>query len=302
MAVIKDLLSAMIEKINSSVRTVNGIAADEKGNVEVVGGASSWNDLPDKPFYDSRKIEYLASWDVSTDGKEAVDLPDGSAVYRVSDVILTAEEVTSANFILSNGAMETVDVSDRGSGCFFVNGMQSFGVYIPENNVTVQGLTFPTAGFYVDLNSYNPPVGLGSVTGELVPLPNKFIALETAEVFHISPYETVSEDIFDALYNAIEVERKAVLVRLDGYSRLFMPYVDSNSETIYFTGTPYNGNSGLLEILQLALTRGGRVTHSTNELYSGSALYLYSTSKSGKVFKVTVDDTGTLKATEAGEI
>ena len=52
MATIKDLLSAMIEKIHLAPKTVNGIAPDENGNVEVVGGVTSWNDLTDKPFGD----------------------------------------------------------------------------------------------------------------------------------------------------------------------------------------------------------------------------------------------------------
>lgn len=34
------------------VKTVNGTAPDKNGNVEVPGGASSWNDLTDKPFYE----------------------------------------------------------------------------------------------------------------------------------------------------------------------------------------------------------------------------------------------------------
>lgn len=51
MATIKDLLSAMISKINKAPKTVNGVEPDENGNIEVVSGASSWNDLPDKPFY-----------------------------------------------------------------------------------------------------------------------------------------------------------------------------------------------------------------------------------------------------------
>lgn len=47
MATIKDLLSAMISKINKAPKTVNGVEPDENGNI-----TSSWNDLPDRPFGD----------------------------------------------------------------------------------------------------------------------------------------------------------------------------------------------------------------------------------------------------------
>lgn len=50
MATIKDLLSAMISKINKAPKTVNGVEPDENGNI-----TSSWNDLPDKPFGEELK-------------------------------------------------------------------------------------------------------------------------------------------------------------------------------------------------------------------------------------------------------
>lgn len=41
-----------LNRIDSPVKTVNGIAPDENGNVqvEIPEGVTSWNDLPDKPF------------------------------------------------------------------------------------------------------------------------------------------------------------------------------------------------------------------------------------------------------------
>lgn len=55
MATMKNLLSAMIDKINATPKTVNGIAPDVNGNIKIevgtgTGGVSSWNDLTDKPF------------------------------------------------------------------------------------------------------------------------------------------------------------------------------------------------------------------------------------------------------------
>jgi hypothetical protein len=42
------------------VQTVNGVAPDENGNVDVPGGGvSSWNDLTDKPFYEESSTETL---------------------------------------------------------------------------------------------------------------------------------------------------------------------------------------------------------------------------------------------------
>lgn len=43
MATVKKLLSAMIDKINAAPKTINGIAPDVNGNIEIAGGgASSW--------------------------------------------------------------------------------------------------------------------------------------------------------------------------------------------------------------------------------------------------------------------
>lgn len=42
-----------------TVTSVNGIEPDENGNVEMSGGASSWNDLTDKPFGEEGETDYL---------------------------------------------------------------------------------------------------------------------------------------------------------------------------------------------------------------------------------------------------
>lgn len=55
------------------VKSVNGILPDENGNVEVPNGATSWNDLTDKPFYDTREFEDKTySYDGNMDGKESI--------------------------------------------------------------------------------------------------------------------------------------------------------------------------------------------------------------------------------------
>lgn len=48
----KDEIDERLGKIDNLVSTVNGVAPDENGNVVVQGGAASWNDLTDRPFYE----------------------------------------------------------------------------------------------------------------------------------------------------------------------------------------------------------------------------------------------------------
>jgi hypothetical protein len=61
------------------------------------GGASSWNDLTDKPF-EEQEVTIRIDWDGSTEGKTVI----GVAV-KVSNETPTIEELIGGTFIMSDG-------------------------------------------------------------------------------------------------------------------------------------------------------------------------------------------------------
>lgn len=67
------------------------------------GGASSWNDLKDKPFGEETVVvnEPLnITWDGNTEGLVSIaDTP----FYKVSDLVLTDEQIKTATITLSDG-------------------------------------------------------------------------------------------------------------------------------------------------------------------------------------------------------
>lgn len=57
------------------------------------GGASSWNDLTDRPFYEN-KPEFEASWDGDITGKTTYSL-NGATLVKVSNIALSNEQLTT---------------------------------------------------------------------------------------------------------------------------------------------------------------------------------------------------------------
>lgn len=74
-------------------------------NIGSGGGASSWNDLQDKPFEEISPAQVI-TWDGNTDGLPSasvdLDMGDGAiltfACYKISDVIVTEELIKEASF------------------------------------------------------------------------------------------------------------------------------------------------------------------------------------------------------------
>ena len=81
------------EQINkAAVKTVNGTAPDENGNVELTAlddKPTSWNDLTDKPFYDTPTGGDTLTWDGNTEGKYGFSAVKGDVNFyvKVSDAV-----------------------------------------------------------------------------------------------------------------------------------------------------------------------------------------------------------------------
>lgn len=165
------------------------------------GGASSWNDLKDKPFGEETttvKGDTL-TWDGNTDGLLSVELYDGMVTaYLVHDAVISLED-------LSNGISSTV-LDDRGNEyettfngeeiqmfaeiLGFVNANKCM-IALKDNTVVKDDeftFTFPKAGVYIMVDSpdaefpekfvsltipgYN---GFTTTTTELKPIETKYL-------------------------------------------------------------------------------------------------------------------------------
>lgn len=133
------------------------------------GGASSWNDLEDKPFYEETTVvnEPLnITWDGNTEGLVSVEDADGRAIFcKVSDATPTLEQLQNggvASCIFRSATFPndnvdyTIDLSERenesdNSSCVYLGNAV---VSVFEDGVALWGdyVTFPEKGLYLQFN------------------------------------------------------------------------------------------------------------------------------------------------------
>lgn len=119
------------------------------------GGASSWNDLTDKPFGEE-VTEGVITFDGERDDRDYIQLGDSSAMVKVSDKVLTAEDFVDATVTMMRANGETYE-------CEILQVMDMGSTEIPEDTrlpgLLIVGLDSDMKIFSVD-ESFN-----GSVAG-----------------------------------------------------------------------------------------------------------------------------------------
>lgn len=124
------VLKKMAAKHIGAVKTVNGSAPDADGNVqiEIEAGASSWNDLTDKPFYDNGDEILLQVYNIDDVVFESNTGDDGSTLYMYEATDLQIEEDTMYTVEINNQSFTLKSVP-------FVEGtviLGSMGLLAPE--------------------------------------------------------------------------------------------------------------------------------------------------------------------------
>lgn len=150
---------------NNVVSSINNIIPDDNGNVqlEVSGGASSWNDLTDRPFYEevTQTLGDTLTWDGSTDGRTTVAVNGGTFV-KISNAAPTTEDCANGGHIsVINTSGSTQDMDFPSSQCVDMGGaymiLNSF-LSVPEEMVGVDftgmGIIFPEAGLYSPADAF----------------------------------------------------------------------------------------------------------------------------------------------------
>lgn len=135
------------------------------------GGASSWNDLKDKPFGEETEVVEPISitWDGNTDRLvEVVENGDSGTLqkyYKISDIILTDEQIKTANVSVYEGNIANTEyeyynhklIESEGFWEYAIENHAPEGyiwtesgevVFVRKDNLTVKNYTFPEAGIY----------------------------------------------------------------------------------------------------------------------------------------------------------
>ena len=153
------------------------------------GGASSWNDLDDRPFGEETTYSDTLTWDGNTDGRYMVEFPYG-VCCKVHDATPTLEDLKDVTYVDSEGIGELDSNAIHSTNGLIALG--SLGFIIEEKAVGLDfnGITFAEAGLYFNkvngtfvssltINGYN-----GFETKVVKPIDNKYL----------EPFETVGGD------------------------------------------------------------------------------------------------------------
>lgn len=98
--------SALTHSVIRHAKTVNGIEADENGNIEIESAPTEWNDIQNKPFGTFSDIQ-IAPADILSCPKL-----DVGNYYKVSDVVLTWEDFKDRSYwiqLLDDGTEITLE-------------------------------------------------------------------------------------------------------------------------------------------------------------------------------------------------
>ena len=116
------------------------------------GGASSWNDLADKPFGETTVMGDTLYWDGNTDGLAHCNI--GTDVYLVSEATPSLDELANGIIVRLDGGEEynmSYAEAEQMYNAMGVVTSQNFPAFIIiyGDNFEANGLVFPKAGIYL---------------------------------------------------------------------------------------------------------------------------------------------------------
>lgn len=221
-------ISEKLEKIDNKADLIDGkVPLDQlPDDIGSGGGASSWNDLQDKPF-EEISAGQIIDWDGNTDGLPSasvdLDMGDGAiltfACYKISDVIVTEELIKGASFdcITSDGSFSyKVDMilgktsnksfyatnSQEGIPFIWVVNQDNDSVIYDDGDLTFT-LTFPETGIWFLKGTVEGSVFMQTnsltIPAVIKTLDPKYIAdmyYDTRKIYHFDSNETPNPPSF----------------------------------------------------------------------------------------------------------
>lgn len=197
------------------------------------GGASSWNDLTDKPFGNLPTGGDTLTWDGNTDGLDSFLMGGGMSLYKVSDVKLTLNDYKDGIIAVMGGneipvsaeAIQEVALTD---GFFFYDAV----MFVPHDNYEIPDSDIQLNGgiyLYSDATDYASSLIIPGFTGfpSVKKIDSKYLP-DTKTL-----YVSTGEQMY--IYTDIACTAKATRTDLDpffmGQSDLLLIYS--------YEGTPY---------------------------------------------------------------
>lgn len=233
------------------VNSVNGVKPDGAGNV-----ALKYDDLENRPFGETTVMGDTLEWDGNTEGLVSV----GGLLYKVSDAVFTADELTEASVIMSNGMVLDAEQM-MVFGDLIVIG-EAFCSIVPESVVGTEtpiGFVFEETGVYflTDGKIYTTSLtvpGYGKFeTTEIKPLDPKFLpegarAYKAVEVVRFVDNKSRTSEL-DSTYGAYAVNLGNII---GGMYR-------TEPCTIAWDGTTKTHNPVDMELMGMKFTAYGNV-------------------------------------------
>lgn len=172
------------------------------------GGASSWNDLTDKPFYEEGSGATI-TWDGNTEGLESSNSFQGVTSYHVSDLTPSIDELIGGNLAFSDGqSLEVAEdwIITLSDDVIMIGELSVFVAYKENATFTNSNTTvvFPKQGVYFTKGNdgvfYTSSLIYGSSI--IKTLDEKFIPDTIARITDIEyALEDAIEDAMDVVGN-----------------------------------------------------------------------------------------------------
>lgn len=180
----------------------------EKQPVPMTGGASSWHDLTDKPFYEETAFEPIV-WDGNTEGLECIPIEAegvSSGYRKVADYApvtdkFDIESMGLCNLAYGEAMVQSISDWDRSYGRYMPfeiteNGWSAYGMVVASNGnfspAHLSDVVFPAGIWFM----YNDDAYVSEITAAVVatPLDDKYLSKQVRLASGLNVIVEESED------------------------------------------------------------------------------------------------------------
>ena len=206
-AVVEETVPDYVSKIKQE------ITEDILGNVPIEIPQADWNqnDETADDYVKNRPGGYLVrdeiniTWDGNTEGLTSVQLADNMSVYKISDVIFTADEAIGMTVTFSDGnsfniTRDDLNVDNNNNDIFGIQVSKVLiALVILKDNLNVEGIIFTEAGIYTTPALNNEGTYIQNIHKDqtYVKISEDLLDLSNFK----SEFNTLSDNV-DSLYNS----------------------------------------------------------------------------------------------------
>ena len=278
------------------------------GNMLSTGGQADWNQNDENaPDYIKNRICYdeglNISWDGSVEGKIAISLQETTWCH-ISDKVFSKEDLIGGTIELSNGNSSVIGSEDIYDNEEFISTV-SF-IIVKMDNTEINGVIFPKSGIY--FIHYNGIYTASLSFGKTIKLPERYLPDYLVEINRDYTFSQVADLVRRGKIPYLQLGEDYIYARLYlSGSELnlisgFNPHLYFSSFPIYRVGDGYGVEDITASFYTVNLRKDSGwsdvSSHSITETnVQNKEIYIRSTGN-GILFKITVDDSGTISATK----